>query len=252
MFLPLSIFIFACSILYYKVGPDTPASSTLPKQAPLNTEAQLSSKMPASIPNDIYQYSLWSAYKAGLRTGGPPVAFLTNHGTHGIGIFEDGSDMIQIDQKAYVLDKNGKASQGPQNKQLPFVKVCVFQPSYRTTAPVGTNIGSLRKVFESGGPSAGGSNTPMPFAVKGGFKSVKTTHQTFENAYGTIFGYAIPSWQSGVSGEGMQCCFLSGDKMTGGRVTEFESNAGTNVEWAKCGRFHLGFPQDEEFEGLEL
>jgi hypothetical protein len=23
------------------------------------------------------------------------------------------------------------------------------------------------------------------------------------------------------------------------------------LEWAKCGRFHLGFPQGEEWEGVE-
>ena len=95
--------------------------------------------MPNSIPNDIYQYSLRSAYNAGLKEGGPPVAFLTNHGTHGVGIFETDedeegerpNDMVQVDSVAYSLDKDGKATKASQQDQMPFTMVCVFQPSKR-------------------------------------------------------------------------------------------------------------------------
>jgi alpha-acetolactate decarboxylase len=48
------------------------------------------------------------------------------------------------------------------------------------------------------------------------------------------------------------CCFLSEDKKTGGRVKEFETGKAAEVDWAKCGRFHLGFPQDDEYEELKI
>lgn len=210
--------------------------------------------MPNSIPNDIYQYSLQDAYTAGHQTGGPPVAFLTNHGTHGIGYFQNGaSDMIQIDSTAYSLSKDGSAAKAGQEMQLPFVKVCVFQPSFRTRVPAGTTLAALRETLQQSASQGKGRNTPMPFSVQGSFKSLETTGgKGFEDVKGVVFGFSIPVWQAGVSGEGLQCCFLSEDRQSGGRVREFETAEGATVEWAKCGRFHLGFPQDEQFEGLSI
>ena len=189
-----------------------------------------------------------------MKDGGPPVAFLTNHGTHGIGYFESDEDepeeqpdhMIQIDSIAYSIDKDGKASRADKEDQLPFVKVTVFQPSKRVKVPVGAGSKKVKELFEHG------KNTPMPFCIKGLFKYLNTQQQTLWDMKGTLFGFAIPKWQKDVSGEGLQCCFLSEDKKSGGRVVDFETGDGAVLEWAKCGRFHLGFPQDEEYEELNL
>lgn len=203
--------------------------------------------MAKSIPNDIYQYSLLSALKAGLQDGGPPVAFLTNHGTHGIGVFEDEeSDMIQVDSVAYSLDQNGTATRADKEDTMPFVMVTVFQPVQRVKPPPRTTSKKLKEVFERG------KNTPMPFRITGSFKYISTKQQTYWDVSGTIFGYAIPSWQKDISGDGLQSCFLADDKKKGGRVNDFETGEGAVLEWAKCGRFHLGFPQDEEYEALRL
>ncbi|KAH9822859.1 hypothetical protein Tdes44962_MAKER00687 [Teratosphaeria destructans] len=208
--------------------------------------------MAPSIPNDIYQYSLRSAYNGGLKEGGPPVAFLTNHGTHGIGIFEgleDESqpyDMIQIDSVAYSLDGNGAAERADREDQMPFVMVTVFQPNQRVKVPVSTGSKKVKEVFERG------KNTPMPFRITGLFKYIGTQQQTYWDVKGTIFGYSIPRWQKDISGEGLQSCFISDDKQKGGRVLDFETGEGVVLEWAKCGRFHLGFSQDAQFEALRL
>lgn len=203
--------------------------------------------MAKSIPNDIYQYSLLSALKAGLQDGGPPVAFLTNHGTHGIGVFEDEeSDMIQIDSVAYSIEDSGEALRADKEDTMPFVMVTVFQPTQRVKPPAGTTSKKLKEVFERG------KNTPMPFRISGSFKYISTKQQTYWDVKGTIFGYAIPSWQKDISGEGLQSCFLAEDKKKGGRVNDFETGEGAVLDWAKCGRFHLGFPQDEDYEALRL
>ncbi|KAK5121129.1 hypothetical protein LTR85_005613 [Meristemomyces frigidus] len=213
---------------------------------------------PASIPNDIYQFSLRTAYTAGLRDGGPPVAFLTNHGTHGIGFFESDeeddnneaerpNDMIQVDSVAYTLDKDGTAIRAAREDQMPFTMVCVFQPTQRVKPPTSTSSAKVKEVFERAG-----KNTPMPFRITGLFKYLNTQQQTFWDVKGTIFGFWVPGWQKEVSGEGLQSCFLSDTKKAGGRVVDFETGEGAVLEWAKCGRFHLGFPQDEEFEVLRI
>ncbi|CAK4032518.1 hypothetical protein AC578_1740 [Lecanosticta acicola] len=204
--------------------------------------------MAKSIPNDIFQFSLHSAYTAGLKDGGPPVAFLTNHGTHGIGIFEDEeSELIQIDSIAYAIDKDGAVAPAAKDDQLPFVMVTIFQPTQRVKPPPSTTSKQLKELFADAG-----KNTPMPFRLRGGFKYLNTQQKTFWDVKGTIFGFCVPGWQKAVSGEGLQCCFLSEDKRHGGRVIDFETGEGAVLEWGKCGRFHLGFPQDEEFEELRL
>ena len=170
-----------------------------------------------------------------------------NHGTHGIGIFEDEeSDMIHIDSTPYAFDADGEASRADKEDQLPFVMVTVFQPAQRVKPPKGTTSKKVKEVFERG------RNTPMPFRITGKFGYISTKQQTYWDVKGTIFGFSIPSWQSNISGERLQCCFLSEDKKRGGRVSDFETGEGVVLEWAKCGRLHLGFPQDEEFEQLRL
>ncbi|KAK5711066.1 hypothetical protein LTR17_018566 [Elasticomyces elasticus] len=212
---------------------------------------------PSSIPNDIYQYSLRSAYNAGLKDGGPPVAFLTNHGTHGFGIFEaeeddDGTeqpprDMIQVDSVAYAFDKDGNAERADKQDQMPFTMVTVFNPVQRVKLPSGTTHKRVLELF------AGRSkNTPLSFRITGAFKYINTQQETHWDVKGTVFGFCIPVWQKEVSGDGLQCCFLSEDKKRGGRVLDLETGEGAVVDYGKCGRFHLGFPQDPEYEQLRI
>lgn len=225
------------------------ASSLL---ASRTAQSRSAANMPNSIPNDIYQYSLFSAYNAGLKTGGPPVAFLTNHGTHGSGYFESTSsarpdDMIQLDSTAYAISKDGSAKPAERGACMSHTSVVVFQPTHRFKAPPGTSSTKIKEeVFSMG------RNTPMPFRVEGAFKSITTEQKSYEDVTGTIFGFVIPTWQKEVSGDGLVCCFLSADKTKGGRVKEFETGEAVEVDWAKCGRFHLGFPQDDEYERLKL
>jgi alpha-acetolactate decarboxylase len=203
--------------------------------------------MSKTLPNDIFQFSLLSAHESGIRDGGPPVGFLTSHGTHGIGVFEDDdADMIQLDSVTYQFDEDGEATRADKEDQLPFCMVTIFQPSQRVKPPKGTTSKKLKEVF---GRS---KNTPMPFKLGGQFGYISTKQQTYWDVKGTIFGFSVPSWQKDISGEGLQCCFLTEDKQRGGRVTDFESGEGVTLEWAKAGRLHLGFPQDEEFEQVRL
>jgi alpha-acetolactate decarboxylase len=203
--------------------------------------------MAKSIPNDIFQYSLYSAFNAGLKDGGPPVAFLTNHGNHGVGLFDDEeSEMIQVDGVAYNIDPDGVVMPAEKDEQLPFVMVTIFQPNKRLSPQAGTTKKQLVEILKPA------KNTPLPFRLRGSFSYINTKQQTVWDAKGTIFGFYVPTWQTAISGPGLQCCFLSDDKRTGGRIVDFETSEGTVLEFAKCGRFHLGFPQDEEYEELSI
>lgn len=204
---------------------------------------------PSSIPNDIYQYSLHVAYNAGSKEGGPPVAFLKNHGTHGIGVFEAEEDdddnellpkdMILLDGVAYAIDSDGDAEAADKSDQMPHTLVTVFQPAHKLKPPSGTRFKQVWELF-----AGKEKNTPLPFRLSGAFKYIGAKQATYWDVKGTIFGFRVPDWQKAISGEGLQCCFLSEDKERGGRVVDFEVGDGAVLEFAKCGRFHLGFPEE--------
>jgi alpha-acetolactate decarboxylase len=131
--------------------------------------------------------------KKGLKSGGPPVAFLINHGTHGTGYFEPTSpdvrsdDMIQLGSTAYTISKDGSAKPAERSACMPRTSVVVFQPTYRFEAPPGTSSTEVKEVFDMR------RNTPMPFMVEGAFKSATTEQKSYDSVKGTIFGFAISS-----------------------------------------------------------
>lgn len=197
--------------------------------------------------NNVFQYSLRSAYTAGLKDGGPPVAFIASQGTHGIGCFEEDeeSDMIQVDGKIYSIDKDGDVEEADEDDTLPFVMSTHFQPKQRVQAPPSTTSKKLREIFQSA------KNTPTAFKLTGQFKYINSRQQTFWDVTGTIFGFSVPDWQASISGERLQCCFLSANKEHGGTVVDFET-ADCLLESTACGRLTLTFPRDEEYDELRL
>lgn len=234
--------------------------------------------MPASIPNDIYQYSTITALRQGLTTAGPPIGALTNHGTHGTGLFPNGDPMILVDGKAWRLSV-AHARRGANEKEaphwhsaasdadrLPFTMVTVFSPSsFASTQSTAFGFDELRDLLTNQGPEAGGKNSYMPFRVRGHFSSVRVrldrrgrelsdqeaSTTTIHDVLGTLFGFCSPAWAGATSPSGVQCCFLGAD-LEGGEVTGFAAGRGVSVEWAVCGRFHLGLPQGKAWEALDL
>lgn len=221
--------------------------------------------MVASIPNDIFQFSTYSALAAGLEASpaGPQVAHLTNHGTYGIGTFgapSGGGAMMMVDRVAWQTVPGSKSEwrRAPPDATMPFVQVTIFQPEYRAVV----QRGGLSKegvwgVLGEGG-RAGGRNSFMPFRVRGAFREVSLRGGgAVQDVKGVVFGVAGPVWAAGVCEVGLQCCFM-GDgaegKKVGGRVEDFVAAAegDVTVEWGVCGRFHLGLPRGEEWEALDL
>lgn len=206
--------------------------------------------MVASIPNDIFQFS---TYAGGFNIGQPRTVDLTSHGTDGIGIYEDGTRMILVNQQAYQLAKDGTVSHGLANARLPFAMVTIFQPTYRIKLP-DLALDSLEELVSSSelGP-AKGINTLMPFKIVGLFASVSLDGAgSMSEVMGTMFGFVVPSWMRDISGPRIHAHFLDANETKGGLVTDFDLSEGVTLGFAKCGRFHLGFPQDPEWEDVKI
>jgi alpha-acetolactate decarboxylase len=203
--------------------------------------------MVASIPNDIFQFSTYAALQAGFNTGQPRTADLTTHGTHGLGVYEDGRLMLLADRKAFILDatSNNKASPAPLQATLPFAMVTIFHPTAQL------NMARIEMHELEALISSHAANTLMPFKLAGKFHVVLAPGAEEVVAAGHVFGFVVPAWMQGISGPRVHAHFLDDRGQIGGRVCGFSAEAVT-LGWAKCGRFHLGFPQGEAWEEVKL
>jgi alpha-acetolactate decarboxylase len=209
--------------------------------------------MVGSIPNDIFQFSTFSALTAGFATGQPRTCDLTSHGTDGIGVYEDGSLMILLDQVAHAFRKDGTVVPAPMNAQLPFAMVTIYKPTYRIKLPDLSFDGLEELVASSDLGPARGINTLMPFKIHAKFSSVSLeVGGTLSAIEGTVFGYVVPRWMRDISGPRIHAHFLDEEETKGGRVEGFEIDESVTLGFAKCGRFHLGFPQGPEWEDVKI
>lgn len=217
-------------------------------------------------PNDIYQFSVFSALAAGFNVGKSRAEDLIKHGTDGIGVFENGCLMVLEDGKAYAIESNGDARPAAHHELLPFAMVTIFRP-IREVRTVLRSMEDLTKLMSIANMDisplgVGGTNSYMPFQVEGHFMHMaidngQGVQKCFANVRGTIFGFAVPEWMETVSGPRIHCHFLSEDteseyKRVGGRVVEFKTCGEAVLSPAKSGRFHLGFPQNPIWEHLKL
>jgi alpha-acetolactate decarboxylase len=209
--------------------------------------------MVASIPNDIFQFSTYSALAAGFTSGQPRTSDLTTHGTDGLGVYEDGSLMILLDEQAYGIRKEGAVVPAPMNNRLAFAMVTIFRPTHRVELPE-LSFEGLEELMESSelGP-ARGINTLMPFKLHAKFSSLSLeVGGTLSAVEGTIFGFVVPRWMRDTCGPRIHAYFLDEDESKGGRVDGFEIEENVTLGFAKCGRFHLGFPQVPEWEDVKI
>lgn len=221
--------------------------------------------MVSRIPNDIFQFSLPSALsttqESPLNITGPPSSALIGYGTHGIGTFAaSSSSLLYLDGLGHQILASGKAQPAPMDAMLPTVMVTKFAPEFSAQI-VNGRLGDGELVEwmgrHSGQGQSGGRNSYMPFLITGRFSSVMAQDPSvdvLEDVAGTIFGFSVPGWAKVVSGEGLQCVFITdGEEVErkGARVKSFVADE-VVVEWAVTGRFHLGMPRGEEWERLEL
>jgi len=148
--------------------------------------------MAAKIPNDIYQFSLLSAYKSGLSLNGPLVRQLQGYGSDGIAYLPRNSgELLYLDSTAYLIppnqnnhtsspDGDNSPSEANQNTierakgdvRLPFVMVTKFVPEFSLDVSGDTEMESLMDLFGCEGPIAGGKNSFMPFRLRGAFSKI--------------------------------------------------------------------------------
>jgi len=209
--------------------------------------------MTPSIPNDIFQFSTTAALTAGFTIGQPRTSDLTSHGTHGLGVYEDGSLILLLDHQAYSIRKDGAVVPAPMDAQLPFAMVTVFQPTYRVQLSELSFEGLEELIASEELGAAKSVNSLTPFMVRARFAEVSTEQgATLKDVEGTVFGFVVPRWMREISGPRIHAHFVDEEEGKGGKVEGFEIEEEVTLGFAKCGRFHLGFPQGPEWEDVKL
>ncbi|KAF2743275.1 hypothetical protein M011DRAFT_222764 [Sporormia fimetaria CBS 119925] len=227
--------------------------------------------MVAHEPNDIFQFSTYSALRAGFTRGKPQVSNLLSYGTDGVGALEDGRLLTLSDCEAYSVDDRGNVSPADKDARLAFVMVTIFRPlrAVRLAIPSKSYLDDLlsNKIMDS--LELGGANSLLPLHIQGKFKSMKVARRyvirreedefELKDVEGMVFGFMVPPWMEGICGPRIHFHLLGtgpageeGGPRIGGKVLEFETDGAAVISLAECERFHLGFPQGKDWEELDL
>jgi alpha-acetolactate decarboxylase len=121
------------------------------------------------------------------------------------------------------------------------------RPQHKTNVPLRTTNAKLEGMFESA------RNTPLSLRLRGTFAYMHIRGHTLFDMEGTVFGFCTPSYQAGLSGNGVQCAFLNASKTKGGPgVGEFVTGLEAILGWSRCDQLHYNVSQDDEFDELRL
>ncbi len=216
--------------------------------------------------NTLTQVSTIDALLAGYYDGVMPLDQLSKYGNFGIGTFNklDG-EMIVLDGTIYQFKSDGKIYKADLNNTTPFASVVEFKGNSNTSIrPVKTFVEFQSEIDKTI------KNKNLFYAVKvtGKFSYIKTrtvpaqekpykplsevtkTQPTFEkkDVDGTLVGFLLPAFTSGVNVPGYHLHFLSADKTFGGHVLELSIEE-ANVEIQEINNFYMTLPEDDDAFG---
>jgi acetolactate decarboxylase len=206
---------------------------------------------------------------AGLYDGNASCSDVIKPGTSiGLGTFDhlDG-EMIVTDGKVYAARQSGKVEQLTECS-TPFATVASFGPDVKTDHLKSLDLAQIESTVDARIPSL---NTPVLIKVHGDFAAVtlrvaprqerpypKLTEAVkkqpiFDRARvaGTMVGFRMPSYVSGINVPGYHFHFISDDHTFAGHVFSLKLIKGTvNIEAARG--LELGVPTDHAFTHTNL
>jgi len=220
--------------------------------------------------NTITQISTIDALLAGYYDGVMPLAELNRFGDFGIGTFDklDG-EMIFLDGKIYQFKADGKIYLAETKGTTPFAAVVNFNSTKTVNLNSGINYSGFQNQIDSVL-----TNKNIFYAVKiaGKFEYIKTrsvpiqskpykplievtkTQPIFERneLSGTLIGFILPKYTSGINVPGYHLHFISSDLKFGGHVLDFVIEK-AEAEIQMLNRFNMILPDnDSDFGKLNL
>jgi len=186
----------------------------------------------------LYQVSTINALTLGAYDGVQTVGELEKHGDFGIGTFEglDG-EMIAVDGQFFQAKSDGSVLRADPSDTVPFAMVTYLDKDKMFTVDGGGSLATFTREIDKQLPS---KNLVYAIRVDGTFPEIEiraipeqkkpypplaeaAAHQTvsrLENTTGTIVGFYIPAYMSGVNMPGYHLHYISSDRKSGGHILD--------------------------------
>jgi acetolactate decarboxylase len=200
--------------------------------------------LPENDDDILFQVSTLGALQEGVYDGVAALKEMKLHGDFGIGTF-DGLDgeMTYLDGIFYQIKADGKVYVVDDTVKTPFTVITKFNADKKLNITEPLDYKQLQDLILSELPS---KNIIYAVKITGDFQYVKTrsvpkqskpyprlvevtkNQPTFEmkNVKGTIMGYWLPEYLSGVNMAGFHFHFLTDDKKGGGHLLEIQMTKG--------------------------
>lgn len=220
--------------------------------------------------NTLTQVSTIDALLAGYYDGVMPLNKLTDYGNFGIGTFNklDG-EMIVLDGKIYQFKADGKIHNADLNNTTPFASVVDFKSNLNLPDLSPINYSSFQSKLDS---VLENKNLFYAIKVSGKFSYIKTrtvpsqekpykplnevtkTQPIFEKneIEGTLIGFRLPPYITGINVPGYHLHFLSSDFSFGGHILDFTIET-ANVQIQVIKNFYMMLPgENSDFGKIDL
>ncbi|MEO3406943.1 acetolactate decarboxylase [Mucilaginibacter sp. CAU 1740] len=215
--------------------------------------------------NTLNQYGIAPIFLGGLFREGLSVGQLKTRGDFGIAApsLVDG-ELIEYKGNIYQTKANGETKLAPDALKVPFGMVCFFKAD--TAFHINGQI-SQQQVEQIISAQLKNINGIYAIRISGVFSKIQTRafhkadHEPFPpvaeiqaaqqlfnytTIKGTMIGYRMPAYMSGLSGTGYHFHFISNDTEKGGHVLSYSPQA-ILVEIALMKNFSLEVPNDPAF-----
>ncbi len=217
----------------------------------------------------LFQISTINALLEGIYDGEITFKELKRHGDLGLGTFNalDG-EMLLLDGKFYQVKADGKVYMAADSMKTPFSAVTFFEEDTVLALDFNLDYQLLETLLDEILPT---KNIIYAIKIEGIFKYVRTRsvpaqkkpyrplsevvekQPEFElyDVEGTLVGFRLPEYLSGINVPRYHLHFLTEDKKSGGHLLEFESERiEIGIDFTE--RLFVCLPQTKEFYDADL
>jgi len=217
----------------------------------------------------LYQVSVLDALMKGDYDGKVTLNEIRRHGDFGIGTFDrlDG-EAIELDGTFYRVGSDGTVRRLSGNARSPFSMTTFFDADIEFSLSEGSDYLSLQKFIDSRLPTR---NIPYAIRIEGKFSYMKTRSVPvqnkpyhplaevvkdqsvfeFKDIEGTLVGFRIPDYMTGVNMPGYHLHFISRDRTKGGHVLACAVN-GAKAKIDDIDRFTMVLPGSPDFYRMDF
>lgn len=223
-----------------------------------------------NYPTTLFQYGVADAFVNGLYEGQLSIGQVKKTGDFGLGAPDliDG-ELTMYDGKIYQTNAKGQTFEAPDTLKSPLIFVSTFKAETVLSLTDVTDIQTLFARIEALLPN---KNSIYAIHVTGDFLKMKTRAFSpvikkpfrplsqlldqqhvfnFEHAHGSMIGFYIPGYLSGINIVGMHFHYLSGDRKQGGHVLDIKADD-LKVEISAIEGFHLTVPATPDFKNYDF